>query len=568
VGSMHALDSMGGSNGVESDTLASTAHWPSRHAAGAGRSRWRLLGYACLLLTAARAHAQPRVGEPAPETIESTPRAALTRFFELTRQGKYVQAAALLELPEELDAERAPELAKRLKLVLDHHQYFDMTRVSAAIEGNTKDGLGSGMDELARLPIAGGLTAPVRLMRSGGNWRFSPATVQRVDEWYELLPNRFWMDRLPHALLRSGPYALMWAQWLALPLFMVVVWLLGMGGSRASRALLRPFVQRTRSGWDDALLERVASPLAFAFGLIAADLLLPLLGLYEHAEVFCHKAVRASLVAIFFWGLSRSIDMGGQLLSRSHWVRGAPATSTLLVFGSRLGKTVVAAFALVALFSELGYPVTSLLAGLGVGGIAVALSAQKSLENLIGAFSIAVDQPFREGDQVRVDGVQGTVELIGMRSTRIRTADRTLVSIPNGKLAEMRIETFAARDRMRLGFTFGLSYETTPSQLRTVLRRFEAQLSAHPRLWPQSASVRFVELAESALMLEASAAFATADADEFASIRQEMLLGLLQIVDDCGACFARPARTLLFASQAPLEAISGVMPRPASPALE
>ena len=513
--------------------------------------------------------AQPRAAEaPAQPLAADTPRGALTRFFELARQGDYTQAATFLDLPEELDPERAPELAKRLKLVLDHHAYFDMTTISAAVDGNPKDGLGAGVDEIARLPIAGGLTAPVRLVRKGGNWRFSQASVQRVDEWYAQLPNRVWMDPLPHALLRTGPYELLWAQWLALPLFLGVVGLLGMGLSRGSRALLRPFVQRTRSGWDDALLDRVASPLSLAFGLISADLLLPLLGLYPHAEAFCHKAVRASLVATFFWGLSRSIDMGGQLLSRSQWVRGAPATSTMLMFGSRIGKTVVAAFALVALFSELGYPVTSLIAGLGVGGIAVALSAQKSLENLIGAFSIAVDQPFREGDQVRIDGVLGTVELIGMRSTRIRTADRTLVSIPNGKLAEMRIETFAARDRMRLSFTFGLSYETTPSQLRAVLRSFEELLNAHPRLWPESASVRFVELAESALMLEASCAFVTADADEFAGFRQEALLGLMQIVDDSGARFARPARTLLFATQPQAEAVSGVIARPTGPRFE
>ena len=491
--------------------------------------------------------AQPRAAEaPAQPLAADTPRGALTRFFELARQGDYTQAATFLDLPEELDPERAPELAKRLKLVLDHHAYFDMTTISAAVDGNPKDGLGAGVDEIARLPIARGLTAPVRLVRKGGNWRFSQASVQRVDEWYAQLPNRVWMDPLPHALLRTGPYELLWAQWLALPLFLGVVGLLGMGLSRGSRALLRPV----------------------AFGRTSADRLLPLLGLYPHAEAFCHKAVRASLVATFFWGLSRSIDMGGQLLSRSQWVRGAPATSTMLMFGSRIGKTVVAAFALVALFSELRYPVTSLIAGLGVGGIAVALSAQKSLENLIGAFSIAVDQPFREGDQVRIDGVLGTVELIGMRSTRIRTADRTLVSIPNGKLAEMRIETFAARDRMRLSFTFGLSYETTPSQLRAVLRSFEELLNAHPRLWPESASVRFVELAESALMLEASCAFVTADADEFAGFRQEALLGLMQIVDDSGARFARPARTLLFATQPQAEAVSGVIARPTGPRFE
>ena len=550
------------SPGVELDTSKACAErsvWPP---AISGRLAATC---ACWLLLTAAAAAQTPEPEPdaAIENAGDTPRSTFTRFFELARQADFSGAAKFLELPADVSEPQAAQLARRLKLVLDHHKYFDSTEISAAADGNTRDGLANNVDEIARVPFGHGLQAPVRLVKRGGSWRFSLATVQRIDTWYELLPHRLWLGGLPDPLLRSGPYGLLYAQWLALPLFLCAVWIIGLGLGRGSRALLRPFAKRTRTTWDDALLGRMASPVRVAFGLIAADLLLPLLGLVPHVEAFCHKAVRATLVATFFWGVSRSIDVGGQLLSRSSLVRGAPATSAMLVFGSRLGKTVVAAFALVALFSELGYPVTSLIAGLGVGGIAVALAAQKSLENLIGAFALAVDQPFREGDLVRVDSVLGTVELIGMRATRIRTADRTLISIPNGKLAEMRIETLAARDRLRLGFTFGLSYETTPMQLRTVLDRMEAMLEQHPRLWPDTASVRFIELAESALNIEVGCVFATADGDEFALLRQEVLLGLMQIVEDSGARFALPTRTVQLASQLPPEAVSGVMARPA-----
>jgi MscS family membrane protein len=215
----------------------------------------------------------------------------------------------------------------------------------------------------------------------------------------------------------------------------------------------------------------------------------------------------------------------------------------MLLFGSRVGKAVVAALALLALFSELGYPVTSLLAGLGVGGIAVALSAQKSLENLIGAFAIAIDQPFREGDFVKVDNMVGTVELIGMRSTRLRTLDRTVVSIPNGKLADMRIETFAPRDRIRLYFTFGLTYDTTEKQVREVLTGFEKLLTDHPKLWPEGIAVRFIGLTEAGLQIEAGCWFGT-DWDGFTLIRQDVLLGLMAIVEHAGARFAFPMRTI------------------------
>jgi MscS family membrane protein len=511
------------------------------------RLRAFVLALGSLLLTAATGQAQEP--EPVAETAGDTPRSTLTRFFELSRRGDYAEAAKFLELPVDMEPERAPELAKRLKLVLDHYVWFDMSKISAAPTGTPNDGLSPRVDEIARLPLQDSLTAPVWLVRRSGpdtRWQFSRVTVQRVDGWYSDLANRFWLDLMPEPLLRMGPENLLWGQWTALPLFLLLVWTLGVSLSRGIRKALRPFVKRASNLWDEALLGRTASPLTSLFTVFAAYLLLPMLGLYPPALDFANRALRALLFATFFWGLARSVDIAGQLLGQSRWGHGAPATRAMLLFASRIGKSMVAAFALVTLFSELGYPVTSLIAGLGVGGIAVALSAQKSLENLIGAFAIAVDQPFREGDFVRVDNMVGTVELIGMRSTRIRTLDRTLVSIPNGKLADMRIETFAARDRVRMFFAFGLTYATSESQLRTVLERFDELLRNHRKLWPEGRSVRFKELGESGLTIEVACWFATADWDEFTIIRQEVLLALMKIVEDSGASFALPARALSF----------------------
>lgn len=506
-----------------------------------------------LLLMAAPALAQDKPDTAEAESVSDastgdTPRSAITRFFELSRRGDYEEAAKFLELPVDLDPEHAPEQAKRLRLVLDHYSWIDPSKVSAAASGNTNDGLSYGVDEVARLPIDSSLTAPVRLVRRNGDarWRFSRVTVQHVDEWYARLPNTFWLRILPEPFLRMGPSNLLWGQWATLPLFFLVASTLGMMLSRGSLALVAPVLRRSSKHWSDELVARAGSPLSTAYALLAAYVLLPVLGLYWPAHDFADRVLRALLLATVFWALARSVDVAGQLFARSQWGRGAPATRAMLLFGSRIAKVMVAAFALVTLFSELGYPVTSLLAGLGVGGIAVALSAQKSLENLIGAFSIAVDQPFREGDFVRVDNMVGTVELIGMRSTRIRTLDRTLVSIPNGKLADMRIETFAARDRVRLGFTFGLTYATTEQQLRAVMQQFDALLRNHPKIWPEGCGVSFNALGDAGLMIEVGCWFAT-NWDDFVGIRQELLLGLMKIVEESGTAFAFPVRNLQFA---------------------
>jgi MscS family membrane protein len=200
--------------------------------------------------------------------------------------------------------------------------------------------------------------------------------------------------------------------------------------------------------------------------------------------------------------------------------------------------------AMVAVISELGYPVASLIAGLGIGGLALALASQKTFENLFGAFSLGVDQPFREGDFVKVEDFMGTVEAIGLRSTRIRTLDRTLITIPNGKLAEMRIESFAARDRIRLACILGLVHGTTANQMRLVVAGLEQLLREHPKVWPEGITVRFQELNSSSLDIEIAAWFTTADYTEFQLIRQEILLQFMEVVEKARTSFAFPTRTV------------------------
>jgi MscS family membrane protein len=195
--------------------------------------------------------------------------------------------------------------------------------------------------------------------------------------------------------------------------------------------------------------------------------------------------------------------------------------------------------------------VASLLAGLGIGGIALALAAQKTVENLFGSVAIGVDQPFRVGDMVKVEDVQGWVESIGMRSTRIRTLDRTLVSFPNGKLADTRCENIQVRDRLRLYANLALSYGTTAAQMRAVLSGIEAALRSHPRISADPPMVRFTELKESVLNVEVNAWFATQDWLEFTVLRQELYLRFMEVVEQSGASFAFPTRTVRLLPGAP-----------------
>jgi MscS family membrane protein len=220
----------------------------------------------------------------------------------------------------------------------------------------------------------------------------------------------------------------------------------------------------------------------------------------------------------------------------------------VLSIGGRFAKVAVVVIAGIVALAQLGVSVGSLIAGLGIGGLAVALAAQKTLENLFGTLSIGVDQPMREGDVVKLYGVVGTVETIGLRSTRLRTLDRTIITIPNGELANQRIESLTVRDRLRLATTIGLVYATTSQQMRAILGELEAILRRHPKIWPRDIVVRFKELAASSLDIEIMAWFQTTDFAEFQGIRQDVLLDFMAAIERNGSAIAFPTRTIHVAS--------------------
>ena len=330
----------------------------------------------------------------------------------------------------------------------------------------------------------------------------------------------------------------------ALPIWGAASILIGITLGWITRRLLGRLTQRTANQWDDEIVARLTGPLAIGWAVLAAYLGLAWLELSPASELAARQVLRSAFIVTVFWMLLRGVDVADHLVGRSVWATGRMASQSFVALGGKVLKIAVVIIGVVTLLSQAGYPVGSIIAGLGIGGLALALAAQKTVENVFGAFSIAVDEPFRQGDFVKIDGVLGTVEAIGLRSTRIRTLDRTLVAIPNGKLAEMRTETFAARDRLRLACTLALVYGTTAEQMRGVLAGVEAVLRAHPKIWAEGMTVCLKELADSSLNVEVMAWFQTKDWNEFQLIRQEILLGFMETVESAGTAFAFPTRTV------------------------
>jgi MscS family membrane protein len=499
----------------------------------------RVIAIACLagfLALPSFAHA----AEPASETAGDSPREAVWEFLDRVHRRDLAGAAAYLALPGGSRG-KGPVFAERLGSVLDHSAALDIDSLSTEPEGNRDDGLGARLEEVARVTRRDGSAEPVRMERTGDRWRFTASTVARVDAWHtELQPGRLaaWM---PPFLRATGPYGVAWWQWIGVISIIVVA--LGLGrllGGLTSGVASR-VARHTSFLLDDDIIRSMSGPMTAFWSLLLMRLAMPLLELHPQASVVVTEAIAVAMFGVFFWALTRGVDVLCALALRSGWAQ-SPSSRSLIRLARRVVKVVIVVIGAVSVLSSLGYPVASLIAGLGVGGVAMALAAQKTVENLFGAFSIGVDQPIREGDFVNVEGLAGTVEAIGLRSTRLRTLDRTLVTIPNGKLADMRLETFAVRDRLRLATTLMLLYSTSTEQLARITDALRAELRGHPKIWPDSINVYVSDLTESAVKLEIAVWFQTADWDEFQQIRHDLLLRFVDIVHEAGTDFASPPR--------------------------
>jgi MscS family membrane protein len=215
-----------------------------------------------------------------------------------------------------------------------------------------------------------------------------------------------------------------------------------------------------------------------------------------------------------------------------------------------LGVAVILAFG----GQVIGLPILSVLAGLGIGGLAVALALRPTLENLVGGVMLYIDRPVRVGDFCSFGDQKGTVEDIGIRSTKLRALDRTVISVPNAQFADMQIVNWAHCDRMLIDETVGVRYETTPDQLRFLLARLREMLHAHPRVDGETVRVRLTGYGDSALQIGIRIYVLTREWNDFFAVREDIFLRVYDIVIQAGSGFAFPSQTLYMARDNGLDA--------------
>jgi MscS family membrane protein len=480
------------------------------------------------------------------EALDS-PRAAMRQFLDASAQEDWALAAGMLQRSART-AGRSQEVAERVYRLIRRRVLVDLDSISPLSEGDVADGSRE-MDRVGRMFLGVGRYArPIELVRvpttRGMRWLITTRTLATADSVSESL-DRSWARRnLPASLVREGPFEIRRWKWLAAMILVPLVWLVTMGLASLLRRAALAVARRTQATWDDTFVERMRGPFRLFVGS-ALSAVLPLLLEFDAATAsLTYRVLRGAALVAVFWGLLRLITVAQEHLTSQAWGGDQTSARTVVPLLGRTLKFALGLAAFLAALSEFGYPVGTVLAGLGIGGLVIALAAQKTVENLFGSLSLAADRVFRVGDWVRVEDVQGTVERIGLRSTHLRTNDRTLVKIPNGKLADARVESFGERDRIRFFMTLQLDRATTADQMRAVLAGIESLIRAHPRVWPEGAAVRFVALSPQSLDVSVNAWLVTTVSAEFEVMRQELLLGILDIVERAGTRLAVPMQVL------------------------
>jgi len=335
---------------------------------------------------------------------------------------------------------------------------------------------------------------------------------------------------------------------LALPLAAAIGWLV--------LALLEIPVRwwaRWRRHVEVANWRSVSGPAWLLAGTLAHQFLTSYLRMPLLDRHYYFQITSVALIISATWILWRFVRWSLRRVRNRALAHGHVGTGSLMLLGERFIKAAIFVAGVLAVLGSLGFNMSAALAGLGIGGLAIGFGAQKTIENLFGGVSVLGDEVIRVGDVCRFGDRTGTVEDIGLRSTRVRTDERTLLAIPNGTVATINVENLTRRDKILFKTTLGLRPESKADHVRFVLAEIRRLLYSHPKVESKTVRVRLTDIAGASLSVEVVAYILTRDFNEFAAVREDLLLRMMDIMEDSGGSLALPSQTLYLSRDAGLE---------------
>ena len=510
---------------------------------------------------ASAAAAQPEIEKDA--LGRSTPRGTVLGFLTAARRGDDAQARTYLNTTSQNSA-TAEDLAHELYVVLDARLPARLADISDEPEGSRANLLAPNEERIGTIDGPSGpfdvVIERVTRPKSDPIWLFSKDTLRAIPPTYDAIVNQKAAQWIPKFLIDHRLGGVRLYEWVLLVLGIPAIYLLTVLLNRAVTPVIAFVGKHLWSRVDGTIRNVVPAPGRLLILSLLARWLISSLPLSLLVREFLTSAAAVVTIVAVTWLV---VLVDGEV---ERAVRGRipsanfAAASSLLRVCRRLVDIVVVVAGLLAMLRLFGVDPTPLLAGLGVGGIAVALAAQKTLENIIAGASLIIDQAVLVGDSLKVGDIQGTVDHIGLRSTRIRTLDRTVVSVPNGQIANMSLERLSARDMFWFHPMVGLSYDTTPDQMRTVLDGIRAMLEAHPAIDAGSVRVRFIRLGAFSLDVEVFAYLHASDWAPFLELQEGLLLRITEIVQAAGTTIAFPTQTMHMQAAPPAAGPEGPAP--------
>jgi MscS family membrane protein len=481
-----------------------------------------------------------------PKSIEAgtTPLATLLGVRDAMRESDFARAGGYLDmryLPEELDEFTEDKLIRALAMVWSRQNIIDITSVSDNPEGDLNDGLPSYRDQIGSVTLSTG-EIPIFLQRvpdgQGGKvWKFSNATVAQIPEmWQELGYNPialYFEEKLPNFRFMGMSN---W-QVVASVFSFIFAWPI----ATLISILLMRLALRIPNRFPLGIERFFRGAVRFFIFVLVARLLVDHLGLSMTARIFLESSgVDYVAYTVLLMGvLSLIRDYNIRKMERTGNAQYVALLKPITTIVKMLTITLIALF----WAESAGYNMSTILAGLGVGSLAVALAAQKTLENVIGAFTLYTARPVNPGDFCRFGTSVGTVEEIGLRSTVLRTLNRTLVSIPNSVFSSAEVENFTARDRIRYFHNIRLQMPGA-EQMRFILAEVRSLFYSHAKVIPDTVSVRFEKIEDATAVLRIDAGVETNNYQYYLGVAEDINLRLVEIVHSAGATFSGPGQSV------------------------
>ena len=509
-------------------------------------------GLAQALQPPALANSTPAVTDPLGRT---TPSNAVLGFLKTAQAGDYTIAAQYLQMGAARRQAEGEQLATKLKFVLDHAFSGNLNRYNQP-EGTPQESVALGRQKLGTMS-AGDVEVDLDLVRvadpsAGKIWLISADTLAKVPELYDQVQARQVESKLPSVLVKHQFAGMPLWQWAAMLLAIPTAAGLGWIVLYIFEIPLRWWARR-RGQLDVASWRSVSGPAWLLAGTVIHQIVVVYLRMPLLPRHYYFQVTSIALILSATWIVWRFVRWSLWRVRARALARGHAGTGSLMLLGERILKFVIFVLGILAVLGNLGFNMSTALAGLGIGGLAIGFGAQKTIENLFGGVSVLGDEVFRVGDVCRFGDRTGVVEDIGLRSTRIRTDERTLVAIPNGTVATINLENLSRRDKILFKTSLGLRPESKADHVRWVLSEIRKLLYSHPKIETQSVRVRLTDIAGTALNVEVFSYILTRDFNEFAAVREDLLLRIMDVIEDSGGGLALPAQTLYLSRDSGVE---------------